>query len=151
MTRNYSRLGAAGIAASLALGGSAFSPFALAQPGQVSRTGTLILAAADTAVYADGTYTATGQYGGGPSFVTVTASLARGLVTAVEVKPHATNPTSLALQRRFAAAAPAAVVGKPIKDLKLGRLAGSSNTPKGFNAAIEQIREQAARAGKEST
>ncbi|WP_201751953.1 FMN-binding protein [Microvirga arsenatis] len=95
--------------------------------------------------YADGTYTATGQYGGGPSFITVKATLANGVITAVEVIPHATVPRSLELQRRFAAAVPRVVVGRPIDQVNVGKLAGSSNTPKGFNAAIRQIRDQAAR------
>jgi uncharacterized protein with FMN-binding domain len=95
--------------------------------------------------YADGTYTATGQYGGGPSFITVKATLSNGIITDVVVTPHATVPRSLELQRRFAAAVPRAVVGRPIDQVNVGKLAGSSNTPKGFNAAIRQIRDQAAR------
>ena len=95
--------------------------------------------------YADGTYTAAGQYGGGPSFITVKATLANGVITAVAVTPHATVPRSLELQRRFAAAVPKVVVGRPIDQVNVGRLAGSSNTPKGFNAAIRQIKDQASR------
>jgi uncharacterized protein with FMN-binding domain len=95
--------------------------------------------------YADGTYTATGQYGGQPSFITVKATLSKGAITAVEVTPHATVPRSLELQRLFAAAVPKVVVGKPIDQVNVGKLAGSSGTPKGFNDAIRQIREQAAR------
>ncbi len=95
--------------------------------------------------YADGTYTATGQYGGGPSFITVKATLSNGVITIVGVTPHATAPRSLELQRRFAAAVPRVVVGKPIDQVNVGKLAGSSNTPDGFNAAIRQIREQASR------
>ena len=95
------------------------------------------------AVYADGVYTATGQYGNLPSFITVTVTLADDAITAVEVTPHATDPTSLELQRRFAEAVPAVVVGKPIDQVYVDRLAGSSGTPTGFNAAIEQIKEQA--------
>jgi uncharacterized protein with FMN-binding domain len=93
--------------------------------------------------YADGTYTATGQYGGGPSFITVKATLANGVITAVEVTPHATVPRSLELQRRFAATVPKVVVGRPIDQVNVGKLAGSSNTPKGFNAGIRQIKDQA--------
>ena len=95
--------------------------------------------------YADGVYTATGQYGNQPSFITVRATLSDGVITAVEVTPHATVPRSLELQRRFAAAVPKVVVGKPIDEVNVGKLAGSSGTPKGFNAALRQIREQASR------
>jgi uncharacterized protein with FMN-binding domain len=94
--------------------------------------------------YADGSYTATGQYGGQPSFITVTVTLKDGIITNVTVRPHATVPTSLDYQRRFAAAVPRVVVGKPIDQLRVDKLAGSSGTPRGFNAALQQIREQAA-------
>ena len=94
-------------------------------------------------LYADGVYTAIGQYGSLPSSITVTVTLSDDLITAVEVTPHATNPTSLDLQRRFAAAIPTVVVGKRIDEVKVDRLAGSSNTPDGFKAAIERIKEQA--------
>ncbi|MBP2506397.1 uncharacterized protein with FMN-binding domain [Agrobacterium tumefaciens] len=95
--------------------------------------------------YADGVYTATGQYGGQPSFVTVEVTLKDGVITAVTVTPHAHVPRSLELQRAFAAAVPKVVVGKRIDQVRVGKLAGSSGTPKGFNAAIREIRGQAAR------
>ena len=95
--------------------------------------------------YADGEYTATGQYGGLPSSITVTATLSNNVITAVEVTPHATDPTSLDYQERFADAVPVEVVGKPIDEVRVGRLAGSSGTPNGFNAAIQRIKEQSRR------
>jgi thiamine biosynthesis lipoprotein len=106
-------------------------------------------AATDTtrSPYRDGVYTATGRYGSLPSSVTVRVTLRNGVIRAVKVTPRATDPTSLALQRRFAAAVPAVVVGKPIAKVQVGRLAGSSGTPEGFNRAIEQIKKQARRAG----
>jgi uncharacterized protein with FMN-binding domain len=94
--------------------------------------------------YADGTYTATGVYGNLPSSIGVTVTLHKGLITAVRVTPHATNPTSRDLQDRFAEAIPALVVGKPIDDVRVSRVAGSSGTPIGFNDAIEKIKAQAA-------
>ncbi len=93
--------------------------------------------------YADGNYTATGEYGSLPSSIGVSVTLDDDVITAVEVTPHATNATSRDYQERFADAIPAKVVGKPIDEVKVGRLAGSSGTPDGFNAAIERIREQA--------
>jgi uncharacterized protein with FMN-binding domain len=93
--------------------------------------------------YENGDYTATGQYGSLPSSITVTVTLVDDVITAVKVTPHATNPTSLDLQRRFADAVPAVVVGKRIDEVKVGRLAGSSGTPDGFNDAIRKIKEQA--------
>lgn len=93
--------------------------------------------------YSDGEYEATGQYGSLPSSITVAATLADNVITEVKVTPHATNTTSLDLQRRFAAAVPEVVVGKHIDEVKVGCLAGSSGTPDGFNDAIQQIKEQA--------
>lgn len=98
-----------------------------------------------SARFADGVYTATGEYGGQPSHITVKATLKDGIVTAVSVTPHAYVPRSLELQRAFAAAVPKVVVGKRIDQIRVGKLAGSSGTPKGFNDAIRQIRAQAAR------
>jgi len=95
--------------------------------------------------YADGVYTATGEYGGQPSHITVKATLKDGVITAVTVTPHAYVPRSLELQRAFAAAVPKVVIGKRIDQVRVGKLAGSSSTPKGFNDAIRQIRAQAAR------
>lgn len=94
--------------------------------------------------YVDGVYTATGEYGGQPSHITVKATLKDGVITAVTVTPHAYVPRSLELQRAFAAAVPKIVIGKRIDQVRVGKLAGSSSTPKGFNDAIRQIRAQAA-------
>ena len=98
-----------------------------------------------TSQYADGVYTATGEYGRQPSHITVELTLANGVVTAVKVTPHAFVPESLELQRRFAAAVPKVVVGRPINQVNVGKLAGSSGTPKGFNDAIDRIKRQAER------
>jgi hypothetical protein len=96
-------------------------------------------------VYIDGVYSARGEYGGLPSHITVTITLTDEIVSNTQVQPHATDPTSLDLQRRFADAVPAVVNGKHISEIKVGRLAGSSGTPDGFNDAIRQIKEQAAK------
>lgn len=114
------------------------------EPATVPRGGTPPASSQRTR-YADGVYTATGQYGNQPSFITVKATLSDGIITAVEVTPHATVPRSLELQRRFAEAVPQVVVGRPIDQIKVGKLAGSSNTPDGFNAAVQRIKAQASR------
>lgn len=112
-----------------------------------------ILAACGTAAtdatrspFRDGVYTATGKYGSLPSSITVRVTLKNGAIRAAKVTPHATDPTSLRLQRLFAAAVPAVVVGRPIATVRVGRLAGSSGTPDGFNEAIEKIKKQARKA-----
>jgi uncharacterized protein with FMN-binding domain len=93
--------------------------------------------------FEEGVFKSTGEYGNLPSHITVTVTLDDDVITEVEVTPHATNPTSLDLQSRFADAVPEVVVGKPIDEVNVGRLAGSSVTPKGFNDAINQIKKQA--------
>lgn len=93
--------------------------------------------------YADGTYTATGQYGGLPSSIGVTVTLVDDVITAVTVTPRATDPTSLDYQTRFAQAIPALVVGRNIDEVNLSKVAGSSGTPDGFNAAIQRIKAEA--------
>jgi uncharacterized protein with FMN-binding domain len=86
-------------------------------------------------IYTDGEYTATGKYGNLPSSITLTVTLMNDVIKDVKVTTHATNPTSLDLQRRFADAIPAVVVGMHIDEVEIDRLAGSSHTPDGFNDA----------------
>jgi uncharacterized protein with FMN-binding domain len=93
--------------------------------------------------YADGTYTATGRYGSLPSSIAVSVTLVDDVITAVTVTPRATDPTSLDYQTRFAQAIPALVVGRNIDEVNLSRVAGSSGTPEGFNAAIQRIKAEA--------
>ncbi|AEM84060.1 hypothetical protein [Streptomyces violaceusniger] len=96
-----------------------------------------------SARYEDGRYKADGQYGGQPSSIGVSVTLDDGAITAVTVTPHATNATSRDYQERFADAVPKLVVGKRIDEVNLDRVAGSSGTPDGFNAAIERIKDEA--------
>jgi uncharacterized protein with FMN-binding domain len=95
--------------------------------------------------YKDGTYSATGNYisPGGAETISVTLTLKDGIVTAAEVVPQATRPISVTLQNDFAANYKVQVIGKNIEGLQLGKISGSSLTPKGFNNALEQIRTQA--------
>ena len=97
------------------------------------------------ATYKDGTYTATGEYGGLPSHLTVTIHLQGDLITEVRVKTLAPDPTSLEYQRAFADAVPKVVQGKRLREVKVGKLAGASGCPIGFNDALAQIRKQAAK------
>ncbi|MEU4025760.1 hypothetical protein [Streptomyces anulatus] len=96
--------------------------------------------------YADGTYSADGEYGTQDSSIGVTVTLDQGVITQVEVAPHATNETSRDFQDRFAQAVPEAVEGgRPIDDVQLDRPAGSSGTPYGFNDALDKIKAEASR------
>jgi uncharacterized protein with FMN-binding domain len=96
-----------------------------------------------TSRYQNGTYNAIGTYGGGPSYLDVAVTISDGTVTDVTVGTMAENETSLGYQERFAAAVPDEVVGKSLDEAEVGKLAGASTCPDGFNDAIAQIREQA--------
>jgi uncharacterized protein with FMN-binding domain len=106
---------------------------------------TPVRTAGGAAAYRDGEYSATGQYGNLPSSIGVSVTLDDDVITAVTVTPHATNPTSRDLQERFAEAIPQLVVGRDIDEVDVSRVAGSSATPVGFNAAIDQIKAAANR------
>lgn len=101
---------------------------------------------ADTsASYTDGTYTEDGDYTspGGPQSVTVKLTLAGDKVTAVTVSGHATDPTAKSYQAQFVDGISAAIVGKDIDTLNVSRVAGSSLTSGGFNAALKAIKADA--------
>lgn len=67
------------------------------------------------------------------------------MITAVEVTPNATDPTSLDYQNRFIGGVDEAVIGRDVDEVELDRVAGSSTTPDGFNDALRQIKAEAAR------
>lgn len=91
---------------------------------------------------ADGTYTATGGYQSpnGSESVGVTITVVDGVITDVFVDPFATQGTSNRYQSQFAGGVAAEVVGKPLADIQVSRVAGSSLTGGGFNRALEEIR-----------
>ena len=95
--------------------------------------------------YADGTYTATGSYSipDGGETVTVTVTLVDEVITTVSTTGSASGGTSSQFQSRFLSSYSSQVVGKSIDELSLSRVAGSSLTSEGFNAAIEEIRTDA--------
>lgn len=76
--------------------------------------------------------------------ITVTLHLRQGLIEQVRIQTPATDPTSLGYQRAFAEAVPRVVEGKPLGEVKVGKLAGASGCPVGFNDALARIRQQAA-------
>lgn len=99
----------------------------------------------ETFTYEDGTYTVNGSYSSpaGPESLGVTVTLKDDVITAVSVEPKATNPASVNWQNTFAANYTASVIGKKIEDVQLGKISGSSLTPKGFNDAINKIQAEA--------
>jgi uncharacterized protein with FMN-binding domain len=93
------------------------------------------------AKYADGEYEVEGQYG--KKSILVKLNLNDDKIKEVEVTPNTDIARSLKLQKDFAIAIAGEVVGKPIDEIHLDRLAGSSLTTKGFNDALDKIKSQA--------
>jgi uncharacterized protein with FMN-binding domain len=98
------------------------------------------------ATYADGTYTADGSYQTPETVeeISVTLTLADGIVTDVEVTGDPKAPETEQYQGAFIDGIAEEVEGVAIDDLDVSRVAGSSLTSGGFNGAVEDIKEQAA-------
>lgn len=96
--------------------------------------------------YADGTYTADGSYQTPESVeeISVTLTLADGVVTDVEVTGDPQARESQQYQSQFIDGIADEVVGVALDDLNVSRVAGSSLTSGGFNEAVASIKEQAA-------
>lgn len=123
----------------LALAGCAAS-------GTAADSGDSSASNADTsASYTDGTYTAEGSYTSpaGQESVQVELTLEGDTVTAVTVTPEADDPQALGFQKKFASGIADVVVGQDIDTLNVSRVAGSSLTSGGFNAALETIKSEA--------
>jgi len=103
-------------------------------------------AGASSGAYTDGEYTADGSYQTPESTetISVTLTLEAGVVTAVEVTGEPTRRESEQYQGEFIGGIEELVVGKSIDDIEVDRVAGSSLTSGGFNAAVEEIRADAA-------
>jgi len=99
-----------------------------------------------TSTYADGTYTADGSYQTPETVeeISVTLTLADGVVTDVEVTGDPKASETEQYQGAFIDGIADEVVGVAIDDLDVDRVAGSSLTSGGFNLAVEDIKEQAA-------
>ena len=94
-----------------------------------------------TTVYTDGEYRATGSYStpGGQESVAVSLTLANDVVTAVSVEGSAQGGSSQRYQSEFIANIASQVVGVAVDELNVSKVAGSSLTSAGFNAALSQI------------
>ena len=100
---------------------------------------------AASALYRDGTYTATSTYRTPETreAITVTVTLQGGSVSASKVAQTPQDRESAQYQDDFAQGYTQYVVGKSIDSIRLSRVSGSSLTSGGFNDALEQIKEQA--------
>jgi uncharacterized protein with FMN-binding domain len=96
--------------------------------------------------YTDGTYTAEGSYStpGGQESISVELTVADDAVTAVTVTPEASGGNAERFQGEFASGIADVVVGKDLAGLSVDKVSGSSLTGDGFNAALDQIRVDAA-------
>lgn len=96
-------------------------------------------------VFKDGTYAATGSYStpGGREQIAISLTIKNDVVTTSTFTPKAISPTSAEYQKEFAVEYKQFVTGRDINTLSLGKVAGSSLTNVGFNAAVEQIKIQA--------
>ena len=95
--------------------------------------------------YEDGTYTAEGSYATPETVetITVTLTLADGVITDVEVVGEPTRAESQQYQGQFIGGIRDVVVGRAIDEISVSRVAGSSLTSGGFNRAVEEIKAQA--------
>lgn len=120
-------------------GAESAAPTASAQSGTQRDTPT----AAST--YRNGEYSATGDYQtpGGTQSIGVTLTLDNDVVTAVSLDRSQTRGTSAEFQEKFDSGIAAQVVGKNIDDLDVAKVAGSSLTSGGFNAAVDEIQSEA--------
>jgi uncharacterized protein with FMN-binding domain len=101
---------------------------------------------ADTsAEYADGSYSAEGEYvsPAGPSTVLVEITIQNDSIAAVTVTPEQTDPTAKGFQTQFANGIADVIVGRDIDILDVSRVGGSSLTSGGFNDALEKIKAEA--------
>lgn len=95
--------------------------------------------------YRDGTYTVVGEYTspGGAEELGVEVTLVNSIITEVDVEVKAERPISVKMQEDFAANYETMVVGKPIDEVNLGKVSGSSLTPNGFNDALQKVKAEA--------
>lgn len=153
------RIGAAlvGVAGIVTLAGcaggtttdSAPAPAATTAPSSstgTGATGTDSGSSSGGGAYADGTYSASGQYATPESVETieVTLTLADDVITDVEVTGDPQARESQEYQSRFIGGIADEVVGKSIDDISVTRVAGSSLTSGGFNQAVDAIKADAA-------
>ena len=96
--------------------------------------------------FKDGTYTVTGNYVSpdGNENLGVTLTLENDIVTDASVEVMAHHKVSIGFQNMFSDGFKSQVIGKKITDVNVGKVSGSSLTPKGFNDAVDKIETQAA-------
>jgi uncharacterized protein with FMN-binding domain len=102
-------------------------------------------AAPSANVYADGTYQAQGGYQSpnGAETIELTITITNNVVSEVLVTPNATDSSSKRYQELFAGGVGAETVGKPLDEISVSRISGSSLTSGGFAKALDSIKADA--------
>jgi len=134
----------AGVAGMLVLAGCSGAADAESEPS--AESGSSGEQAATSGDYADGTYTAEGSYQTPETVeqISVSLTLEDGVVTDVEVTGDPQARETEQYQGQFIDGIDEEVVGVPLDELDVSRVAGSSLTSGGFNAAVDEIKGQAA-------
>lgn len=103
-------------------------------------------AGSSSGAFADGTYTAEGSYSspGGQESISVELTVSGDVVSGVTVTPEASGGNAARFQEEFASGIADVVVGQELAGLSVDKVSGSSLTGEGFNAALDQIRADAA-------
>ncbi len=94
------------------------------------------------ATYKDGSYKTMTSYmtPGGPESITVTVTIAGGVISATDMQGNPTTRDAQEYQDIFLSEYKSSVVGKKLSDISLDRIAGASLTSNGFNDALDTIR-----------
>lgn len=95
--------------------------------------------------YESGLYVATGNYisPAGPEEMEIHITLDGDVITNAQFMGKATHPTSMKMQGMFKDGFSAEVVGKPIDEISLTVVNGSSLAPKGFMDALTKVKTEA--------
>lgn len=137
----------AGVAGLLTLTACATDPAAAEESTDAPTTGSSTPSSGESATsYADGTYTSEGSYQTPESVetISVTVTLEDDIIAAVDVSGDPQARESQQYQSAFIGGIAEVVVGQDIDEISVSRVAGSSLTSGGFNAAIEAIKSEAA-------
>lgn len=136
----------AGLWVAGSLAGCSSAPATSAGAAGDTSTGAAATTTGNKATYKDGTYTAPGTYAspGGTEKISVTLTLAKNIITAMQVTTVKADPTATGYEAMFEGGITAVTVGKDIATLNVGVVAGSSLTSLGFNQALDAIKANAA-------
>lgn len=118
------------------------SPTALIQPTLVATATTQTVLSGS---YKNGEYSVTGDYisPGGQQQIGVTLTLFDGAIKDISITPKPSDDDSERYQTIFEKNYKAMVVGKKIDEVKLTKVSGSSLTSRGFQDALEKIKQEA--------